>query len=191
MKYPFENNENGIPILDTEEKLQWYVNRLLHHEVDLCEICAEVNDLETVWLKRRSVPEYLQYLTGPFCDPTFLISDFRILVHRSVVDVLRSVYARRKAEIQAKRDEEKQREVFIKAQLKQHADDAEKAMQLIADGIVSSIKENQKEHTDTSKVLIPMPQIDIDTAKEPALMFFLLLIVFLTPLIILLFLSLS
>ena len=189
--YPFENNEKGCPILDTEEKLQWYVNTLLHCEVDLYEIGAEVNDLETVWLKRRSLPEYLQCLPGPFCDSFFSISDFRTLVHRSAVDVLRSVYARRKAEIQAKSVEEKQYEEFIKAQLKQQADEAEKAMQLIADGIVGSIKENQKGHTDTSKVLVPMPKIDIDTDKSFEAVFALLLIVFLTPLIILLFLSLS
>ncbi len=191
MKYPFENNENGIPILDTEEKLQWYVNTLLHCEVDLYEIGAEVSDLETVWLKKRRTYKCLQCLTMPFCDPTFSTSDFRKLVHRSAVDVLRSVHARHEAELQVKRDEEKQREAFIKAQLKQQADDVETAMRLLADGVASSKEENQKEHTDTSKVLVPMPEIDIDTAKSPALMFFLLLIVFLTPLIILLFLSLS
>lgn len=183
MKYPFEINENGIPILDTEEKLQWYVNRLLHHEVDLCEICAEANDLETVWLIKRRLPEYIQCLTGPFCDPTFLIPDFRKLVHRSAVDVLRSVYARRKAELQAKREEEKQRANLTKAQLKQHADDVEKAMKLIADDIASSKEENQKEHTDTSKVL------DADKASE--VMFALLLAMGVVPLIILLFLLLS
>lgn len=102
MKYPFEINENGYPILDTEEKLQWYVNTLLHHEVDLYEIGAEVNDLETVWLKKRRTYEYQQCLTIPFCDPTFSTSDFRKLVHRSAVDVLRAVHARREAEFNPK-----------------------------------------------------------------------------------------
>jgi len=181
MKYPFENNEKGIPILDTEEKLQWYVNTLLHCEVDLYKIGAEVNDLETVWLKKRRTYEHQQCLTMPFCDPTFSTSDFRKLVHRSAVDVLRSVHARREAELQVKRDEEKnQRVEFIKAHLKQQADEAEKAMKIIADDIVSSKEENQKEHTATSKGL--------DADISPEAMFAFLIVVALTPLVILLFL---
>lgn len=145
MKYPFENNEKGYPILDTEEKLQWYVNTLLHHEVDLYEIGAEVDDLETVWLKRRRTYECQQCLTIPFCDPTFSASGFRKRVHRSAVDVLRAVHARREAELQVKRDEEKnQRVEFIKAHLKQQADEAEKAMKIIADDIASSKKKTKR-----------------------------------------------
>lgn len=107
MTYPFHNNATGHPILDTEEKLQWYMNRLLHREVNLSDVCASVVDLETVLLEPRP-NEYaqqiamLRYAGGP----TLREPRNYGRVDRAVVTVLREIHSRRDAEMEQRRREE-------------------------------------------------------------------------------------
>lgn len=112
MNYPFENNKKGHPILDTEEKLQWYMNRLLHREVDLYYVNAEARDLESVWLGKRrcdGIPMHFSISSVP----TLIEPDHYGRVDRSVVAVLRAIHARRDAEIAQRSKEigEKEREL--------------------------------------------------------------------------------
>lgn len=115
MNYPFENNKKGHPILDTEEKLQWYMNRLLHREVDLYYVNAEVCDLETVYLRRRECLclQQAKLCVIPDAAPTFIEPDIYGRVDRSVVAVLRAIHARRDAELAQRSKElgEKEREL--------------------------------------------------------------------------------
>lgn len=109
MTYPFETTKNGHPILDTEEKLQWYMNRLLHREVDLYYVNAEVDTLETVWLrKRKSIMQASMTFYG--ASPTLVEPDRYVLVDRSVVPVLRAIHARRDAELEQHRIEAKEKQ---------------------------------------------------------------------------------
>lgn len=114
MNYPFENNKKGHPILDTEEKLQWYMNRLLHREVDLYEVCASVVDLETVLLEPRP-NEYAQQIAmiRYGASPTLREPLNYGRVDRAVVPVLREIHARRYAELAQRSKElgEKEREL--------------------------------------------------------------------------------
>jgi hypothetical protein len=107
MTYPFNNNATGHPILDTEEKLQWYMNRLLHREVDLYYVNAEACDLDTVYLWRRKCLCLQQAITSvmPDAAPTFIEPDMYGRVDCSVVAVLRAIHARRDAEIEQRRKE--------------------------------------------------------------------------------------
>jgi hypothetical protein len=112
MNYPFEKNKKGHPILDTEEKLQWYMNRLLHREVDLYYVNAEAHDLESVWLRKRRCDGSPMY----FCIsavPTLIEPDHYGRADRSVVPVLRAIHARRDAELAQRSKElsEKEREL--------------------------------------------------------------------------------
>lgn len=107
MNYPFETNKKGHPILDTEEKLQWYMNRLLHKDVDLYYVNAEAHDLESVWLRKRRC-ESVQSIPMYFCisaAPTLIEPDHYGSVDRSVVPVLRAIHARREAELEMRRRE--------------------------------------------------------------------------------------
>ena len=108
MNYPFETTKSGHPILDTEEKLQWYMNRLLHREVDLYYVNAEACDLDTVWLRRRKCLclQQANMSVMPDAAPTFIEPDHYGRVDRSVVAVLRAIHARRKAELETKRKED-------------------------------------------------------------------------------------
>lgn len=104
----------GYPILDTEEKLQWYMNRLLHREVNLYEVCASVVDLETVLLEPRP-NEYAQQIAiiRYGTSPTLREPCTYGRVDRAVVPVLREIHARRYAEMEQHRREisEKEREL--------------------------------------------------------------------------------
>lgn len=115
MNYPFEKNKKGHPILDTEEKLQWYMNRLLHREVDLYYVNAEVCDLENVWLRKRKCLTLQQAHVSflPDAAPTFIEPDVYGRVDRSVVPVLLAIHARRDAELAQRSKElgEKDREL--------------------------------------------------------------------------------
>lgn len=104
MNYPFEKTKKGHPILDTEEKLQWYLNLLLHREVDLYYVNAEACDLETVYLKKRKtiMQESMIFYAAA---PTLIEPDFYGRVDRSVVPVLRAIHARRDAEMEQCRRE--------------------------------------------------------------------------------------
>ena len=104
MTYPFETTKKGHPILDTEEKLQWYMNRLLQREVDLYYVNAEVNDLETVWLKKRKTVMQAS-MTFYGAAPTLVEPDLYGRVDRSVVPVLRAIHARQDAEMEQRRRE--------------------------------------------------------------------------------------
>jgi hypothetical protein len=108
MNYPFEKTKRGYPILDTEEKLQWYMNRLLHRDVDLFYVNAEACDLDTVYLRRRKCSCLHQAIMSviPDAAPTFIEPDHYGRVDRSVVAVLRAIHARREAELEAKRKED-------------------------------------------------------------------------------------
>lgn len=107
MNYPFEKNKKGHPILDTEEKLQRYMNRLLHREVDLYYVNAEVCNLESVYLRRRKCLCLQQAYSCviPDAAPTFIEPDHYGRVDRSVVPVLRAIHARRDAELEQRRKE--------------------------------------------------------------------------------------
>lgn len=107
MKYPFETTKKGHPILDTEEKLQWYMNRLLHREVDLYYVNAEAHDLESVWLRKRRCENSQSIPINSFicAAPTFIEPDHYGRVDRSVVPVLRAIHARRDAEMEQRRKE--------------------------------------------------------------------------------------
>ena len=109
MTYPFETTKNGHPILDTEEKLQWYMNRLLHREVDLYYVNAEVDTLETVWLKKRKTVMQAS-MTFYGAAPTLVEPDLYGLVDRSVVPVLRAIHARQDAEMVQHRIEAKEKQ---------------------------------------------------------------------------------
>ena len=116
MKYPFETTEKGYPILDTEEKLQWYMNRLLHREVNLYEVCASVVDIETVLLEPRPNEYSQQIATIRYgASPTLKEPCTYGSVDRAVVPVLREIHARCAAELEAKRKEigETERERMI------------------------------------------------------------------------------
>ena len=104
MKYPFEETTKGHPILDTEEKLQWYMNRLLHREVDLYFVNAEACNLDTVYLRRRKCLclQQANMSVMPDAAPTFIEPDIYGQVDRSVVEVLREIHARRDAEMDKK-----------------------------------------------------------------------------------------
>ena len=114
MNYPFETTKRGNPILDTEEKLQWYMNRLLHREVDLYYVNAEACDLDTVYLGRRKCLclQQANSCVMPDSAPTFIEPDHYGRVDRSVVPVLRAIHARRDAELAQRSKEigEKERE---------------------------------------------------------------------------------
>lgn len=118
MNYPFETTKKGYPILDTEEKLQWYMNRLLHRDVDLYYVNAEVNDLETVWLKKRKTVMQASMIFF-VAAPTLVEPDLYGRVDRSVVPVLRAIHARRDAEMEQRRIEvtieanEKQQKLMV------------------------------------------------------------------------------
>lgn len=107
MNYPFEKSTKGHPILDTEEKLQWYMNRLLNREVDLYYVNAEACNLDTVFLKRRKCSYLQQAIMSVIPDvaPTFIEPDLYGQVDRSVVEVLRAIHARRDAEMEQRRKE--------------------------------------------------------------------------------------
>ena len=122
MTYPFHNNATGHPILDTEEKLQWYMNRLLHREVDLYYVNAEVNDLETVWLKKRKTIMQAS-MTFYGAAPTLVEPDLYGRVDRSVVPVLREIHARQDAEMEQRRraeaieDYKERQQLMVKAMI--------------------------------------------------------------------------
>ena len=105
MTYPFNNNATGYPILDTEEKLQWYMNRLLHREANLYDVCARVVDLETVLLEPRP-NEYAQQIAmiSYAASPTLREPNNYGRVDRAVVTVLREIHARYESEVQARRE---------------------------------------------------------------------------------------
>ena len=105
MTYPFHNNATGHPILDTEEKLQWYMNRLLHREVNLYEVCASVVDLETVLLERRP-NEYAQQIAmlQYAGSPTLREPSHYGRVDRAVVTVLREIHTRYESEAKRRRE---------------------------------------------------------------------------------------
>lgn len=107
MNYPFETNKKGHPVLDTEEKLQWYMNRLLHREVDLYYVNAEACNLDTVYLRRRKCLclQQANMSIMPDAAPTFIEPDHYGRVDRSVVPVLRAIHARRNAEMEMRRRE--------------------------------------------------------------------------------------
>ena len=107
MNYPFETTKTGYPILDTEEKLQWYMNRLLHREVDLFYVNAAARDIATVYLRRRKYFCLQQAnMSGiPDASPTFIEPDTYGIVDRSVVAVLRAIHARRDEEREQRRRE--------------------------------------------------------------------------------------
>lgn len=107
MNYPFETTKCGYPILDTEEKLQWYMNRLLHREVDLFYVNAEARDLDTVYLRRRKCLclQQANLSVMPDAAPSFIEPDSYGIVDRSVVAVLRAIHARRDAELEQRRRE--------------------------------------------------------------------------------------
>lgn len=107
MTYPFETTRRGYPILDTEEKLQWYMNRLLHRDVDLYYVNAEACDLDTVYLRRRKCLclQQANMSVMPDAAPTFIEPDMYGRVERSVVAVLRAIHARRDAEMEQRRRE--------------------------------------------------------------------------------------
>lgn len=111
MNYPFDKNKKGHPVLDTEEKLQWYMNRLLHREVDLFYVNAEACDLDTVYLRRRKClcQQQANMSVMPDAAPTFIEPDTYGRVDRSVVAVLRAIHARREAELEAKRKEDQEK----------------------------------------------------------------------------------
>lgn len=105
MTYPFHNNATGHPILDTEEKLQWYMNRLLHREVNLYDVCASVVDLETVLLEPRP-NEYAQQIAmiQYAAFPTLREPCNYGRVDRAVVTVLREIHAQCEAEAKRRRE---------------------------------------------------------------------------------------
>lgn len=107
MNYPFDTTKTGYPVLDTEEKLQWYMNRLLHRDVDLFYVNAEACDLDSVYLRRRKCFSLQQANMSalPDASPTFIEPDTYGRVDRSVVDVLRAIHARRDEEMEQRRRE--------------------------------------------------------------------------------------
>lgn len=107
MKTPFEYSDRGHPVLDTEEKLQWYMNCLLHREVDLYFVNAEACNLDTVYLRRRKCLCLQQANMSAILGaaPTFIEPDIYGQVDRSVVEVLRAIHARRDAEMEQRRRE--------------------------------------------------------------------------------------
>lgn len=107
MNYPFEKNKQGHPVLDTEERLQWYMNRLLHREVDLYYVNAGARDLDTVYLRRRNCLCIQQANMSEILGaaPTFIEPDSYGIVDRSVVAVLRAIHARRDDEMEQSRRE--------------------------------------------------------------------------------------
>lgn len=107
MNYPFEITKRGYPILDTEEKLQWYMNRLLHREVNLYHVNAEAHDLESVWLRKRRCENLQSIPINSFIGtaPSFIEPDLYGCVDRSVVAVLRAIHARLDAEMEQRRKE--------------------------------------------------------------------------------------
>lgn len=104
MNYPFEKTKSGYPILDTEEKLQWFMNRLLHREVDLYEVNAVVIDLDSVWLKRRETL-CCQKLNVNGAEPSLMEPTIFAKVDPSVVPVLRAIHASRDAAMEQRRKE--------------------------------------------------------------------------------------
>lgn len=115
MNYPFETTKCGYPILDTEEKLQWYMNRLLHREVDLFYVNAAARDIDTVYLRRRNCLclQQANMSVIPDAAPTFIEPDTYGCVDRSVVDVLRAIHARRDAELEQRRNEVAQKNDWL------------------------------------------------------------------------------
>lgn len=107
MNYPFETTKTGYPILDSEEKLQWYMDRLLHREVDLYYVNAGARDIDTVYLRRRNCLCIQQANMSEILGaaPTFIEPDLYGIVDRSVVAVLRAIHARRDAEMEQRRKE--------------------------------------------------------------------------------------
>lgn len=108
MTYPFYNNATGHPILDTEGKLQWYMNRLLHREVNLYDVCASVVDLETVLLEPRP-NEYAQQIAmiQYAAFPTLREPSNYGRVDRAVVTVLREIHSRYESEARRRRESPK------------------------------------------------------------------------------------
>lgn len=102
---PFEVNLYKYPILDSEEKLQWYMNKLLHREVDLYLVCAEALDLDNVYLRRRRCGQELSNVTFLGAGPTLIEPEIYGRVDGSVVPVLREIHARREAELEKARRE--------------------------------------------------------------------------------------
>lgn len=115
MNYPFETTKSGYPILDTEEKLQWYMNRLLHRDVDLYYVNAEACDLDTVYLRRRKClcQQQANLSVMPDAAPSFIEPDLYGRVDRSVVAVLRAIHARRDAELEQRRNEVAQKNDWL------------------------------------------------------------------------------
>lgn len=100
---PYAKTELGLPILDTEEKLQWYMDKLLMRKVDLYYVSARIRSLEEVALiPRRSL---LQQHIMDYDAPTVVEPLEYGTVSNEVVSVLRKVHARREAEEKAKADE--------------------------------------------------------------------------------------
>lgn len=101
---PYAKTELGLPILDTEEKLQWYMDKLLMRKVDLYYVSARISGIEEVTLiPRRSL---LQQHIMNYDTPTVVEPSEYGTISNEVVPVLREVHARREAEEKkAKADE--------------------------------------------------------------------------------------
>lgn len=100
---PYAKTELGLPILDTEEKLQWYMDKLLMRKVDLYYVSAQISGMEEVTLiPRRCLLQ--QHIIG-YNMPTVVEPSEYGTVSNEVVPVLREVHARREAEEKAKADE--------------------------------------------------------------------------------------
>ena len=140
MTYPFETTKKGHPVLDTEEKLQWYMNRLLHREVNLYEVCASVVDLETVLLEPRP-NEYTQQIAmiRYGASPTLREPCNYGRVHRAVVPVLREIHARREAELEAKRKEIGEKERELRNETSEIVKEFEEEMRRREDGLWKKI----------------------------------------------------
>ena len=100
---PYAKTELGLPILDTEEKLQWYMDKLLMREVDLYYVSAQISGIEEVTLIPRC--SLLQQHIIGYNMPTVVEPSEYGTVSNEVVPVLREVHARREAEKKAKADE--------------------------------------------------------------------------------------
>ena len=105
MNCPYVENMDGFAVLDTEEKLQWYMNHLLHREVDLYYVSAKIENMHTVSLipRRSLLQQTANYREWDI--PTIIEPQCYGTVCSDVVSVLRAVHARRRAEDEAKRKE--------------------------------------------------------------------------------------
>ena len=100
----FSKNDKGLLVLDTEEKLQEYMNSLLMRAVDLYYVSVQILDLERVALMPKRT--MLQQHINPFETPAIVEPENYGIVSNVVVPVVRAIHARREAELKVKRTEE-------------------------------------------------------------------------------------